>query len=221
MVVTMIAVSGHKPHALNGEYRRNQVAAVHTWLDVFDSIYFFGPLESELMFPKVNFIATNEDGRIGQENFPTIKQLFSFMANQGSNLVAIINADIRVTPKLKGVEAHMQSRNLQAACSYRWQGDPPAIIDKGMDIFVARTWLWKILAREIPNDYRLGHCEWDTWVLGQLMRHTHWKMADFTPSRCIFHPIHDGRDRPLNHKVPKMPESQYDYAKLPGTKIRV
>lgn len=213
---TVIAVSSARPHGKSAEYAVNQMAAHITWEQVFDRIYYFGEQEADLSGPTTRFIGTT--------GWPSIMDMLFFMGQQ-RQMAAILNADIVVHEKLKVVATQMEARNINAATSRRWQQvsgeDEPRVIDKGLDIFIARPWLWRSLAKKIPSAYRIGHCEWDTWVLGQLMRETHWKMADFTESRCIFHPVHEGRDMPHNAEVPRMPEEQYDYAKLPGTKIRI
>lgn len=210
----MIAISSHKPHHLSGEYARNQIAANESWREVFDKIYYFGPNEPEL---KGEFIPTRHDG------FPFISDMMR-LAGEQRQYVALVNADIVVRQKLSTVEHQMGNKQIQAATSKRWHmnGEPePKVTDKGLDIFIARPWLWRVLAKECPSGYRIGHCEWDTWCLGMMMRYTHRKMADFTESQCIFHPVHEGRDRPHNGEVPKMPEWLYDYAKMPLIKIRL
>lgn len=229
----MIAVSSHKEHSLSGEYARNQTAAYLSWLPVFTAIYYFGKPEDALTGPRTTFISS-------ESKWASIAAMMLWAA-QERQLVAIINADIVVTPKLSTVEWQMEKKEINAATSKRYQvqsqfmavsedGSAPAIVDnygdpkitdKGLDIFIARPWLWKTLAKQCPPGYRIGHCEWDTWCLGMLMRFTHRKMADFTESKCIFHPIHEGRDRPHNADVPKMPEWLYDYAKMPLVKIKV
>lgn len=211
----MIALSSHKPHHLSAEYARNQIAANRTWLNVFEDIYYFGPTELELSDERVHFV--------GQTDFPLIKDML-LMAGQQRQLVAILNADIVVSPKLRTIGNQMEQKRINAATSKRWQNNglpEPVILDKGLDIFIARPWLWRILAKECPLGYRIGHCEWDTWCLGMLMRYTHRKMADFTEAACIFHPVHEGRERPHNGDVPKMPEWLYDYAKMPPVKLRL
>lgn len=215
----MIAVSSHKPHAQSGEYRQNQIAAHESWYPVFDEIYYFGPDEPELSDPKTSFVPA--------DNFPWVRDMMAFAGRQ-RQLVALINADIIVTPRLRTIEIQMDQKAINAGVSKRWNMAPKLdslddaqVTDKGLDIFLAKPWLWREVARQCPAGYRIGHCEWDTWTLGTLMRITHRKMADFTESKCIFHPIHEGRDRPFNKEVPKMPESIYDFAKMPGRKLAV
>lgn len=212
----MIAVSSPRPHALSDVYARNQIGANASWQSVFDTVYYFGEPEEHLSGNIVQWIPIN--GR-----FPLMRDMMGLAGDQ-RQMVAILNADIEVTTKLLTVECQMDQKQIQAATSKRWQYDGALserqVIDKGLDIFIARPWLWRQLAKECPAGYRIGHCEWDTWCLGMLMRYTHRKMADFTESKCVLHPVHGGRDMPLNGEVPKMPEWLYDYAKMPTRKIR-
>lgn len=215
----MIACSSHRPHSKDATYATNQIAAHASWARVFKMIFYFGQPEEALMDAQTRFARIQ-----GGDGWPTIREMISFLAGQ-PDWAVLVNADIIVTEKLKGVVRHMEQRGIPAATSRRWQFkasmDDADVTDRGLDIFIAKPWLWQSLSKEIPTGYRFGHCEWDTWVLGKLMQRTHWKMGDFTPSRCVFHPVHEGRNMPLNEQVPKMLETIYDYAKLPGVKIRI
>ena len=218
----MICASSHRPHAKDAVYAANQIAAHDSWKKVFRQIFYFGNPEPDLADVKTTRFVPLADPF---SEWPTIKEMLSFLGAQ-PHMSAMINADIIVTEKVAKVQKHMIEHSIQAATSKRWCFNKPdrsdaAVIDRGLDIFIAAPYLWRTLAREIPSGYRMGHCEWDTWVLGKLMQKTHWKMADFTFSSCVFHPFHGGRNMPLNAQVPKMPETIYDFAKIPSRKIIV
>lgn len=215
----MIALSSHRPHSKDATYAGNQIAAHESWKRLFKMIFYFGQPESALFDAHTRFAPVQ-----GEAQWPTMVEMMRFAGGQ-PDWAVILNADIILAEKFKGVVRFMEQRGIQAATSKRWQFngsmDAAKVTDRGLDIFIARPWLWQQLAKEMPTGYRMGHCEWDTWVLGKLMEKTQWKMGDFTESRCVFHPIHEGRNMPLNSEVPKMQQRIYDYAKLPGRKITV
>lgn len=214
----MIAVSSPRPHAGSPMYAKHQRAALESWLKVFDAVFYYGNEEPELTDSNVRWVPLKSG-----ETHPKIGDMMEFLG-ANSQWGCIINADIIVTEKLTAVVAQMERKSIHAAVSKRWNFDADdrstaKVTDKGLDIFIARPYLWRSLAKMIHSGYRIGHCEWDTWVLGMLMRLTHRKMGDFTQSKCVFHPVHEGQLRPLNPEVPKMDDEIYLYAKMPTVKI--
>lgn len=186
----MIAISSHRPHGEDRGYADRQIAASRSWAPLFSAIHYFGEYESELEVWNSNFIGAN---------WPTIKRMASYAASQ-DDYVAIVNADIVLTDGLKTVEEKIKAMTLPAATSYRYEfiGEDLASAvrhkeDRGMDIFIARPEVWKMVAERIPEYLRIGNNRWDSWVCGFFCYNLGYGFRHFTEYRCVFHPKHDGR----------------------------
>lgn len=187
----MIALSSARPMSECAEYRRNQLAAKASWEQVFDKIVYFNRHESELAAPKTRFIE-------GSMSPPRIWDMVE-TANQIHGWSCIINADIVVDPKFKLVEDKLNEVGAACAFSLRFPFTPETgqrsrgTMDLGLDVFCAVKEAWSNLLTRIPKAFRLGHAQWDTFVLQYFARNYPGRCYDFTPSHCIFHPIHGNR----------------------------
>lgn len=195
----MIAVSSHKPFDKSPDYAANQTAASATWKNKFKAIYYIGHYEAGLSHKNTMFVRPDGD-------YPTIKAMANLGDILGGGYVAIINADIVLTEPLLEVEKKMNEMALPAAVSYRHEFNPQdpdwqqnAVRnkeDRGMDIFIATNAIWKMIAKEIPEDLWFGHNLWDSWVCGWMCHHLGYGFRHFTDYRCVFHPKHEGRSQP-------------------------
>jgi hypothetical protein len=187
----MTAVSSFRPLDECAEYRENQLRAKASWEKVFDKIVYFGKPDSRLASAKTQFV---DEG----EAFPCIFVLMSWGAIE-PGWSCIINSDIVVDPAFAVVEKKLSLLHAQCAFSLRWQKDrqaptfPPRITDMGLDIFCATREVWSDTAAHVPTRFRLGKILWDTWLLQYWAHHYLAGCYDFTPSKVIFHPLHEHR----------------------------
>ena len=214
----MIAVSSFKPFGIHEEIDRNQMFAYEFWKTVFSFIVYFNKPEEQISGANTAFIASAP--------FPTIQEMAEFCAQQ-SEWCCIVNADILVMPQFKAVERRLIEKEALCATSRRYQFDPEkgighscTVVDMGMDIFCAVPELWKDIAKEIPAQFRIGHCLWDTWTLGFFEVKGRGNHYDFTPSKCIYHPIHGHRE-PTHHIDSKIRDKYLANANWPNRKITV
>lgn len=197
----MILLSSHKPFAQSLEYATNQARAAQSWTErpTTTAIYFVGHYEEKLENPKVQFVKPEGD-------YPRITMLADFASHMTAEYVAILNADIVLTCGISEVEQKMHDCSLPAATSYRYEFDPAEYPnlngatrhkeDRGMDIFIAHPGIWKLVARDVPEDVLFGHNRWDSWVCGYFCHHLGYGFRHFTEDRCVFHPKHGGRSQP-------------------------
>lgn len=202
------AVSSHRPHSTDGEYRRNQTLAKTTWDHVFQKITYCGPQEPELASYKTQFIH--------DEQFPRIRRLAE-LAGQWHGLTAILNADILVAPEILALERQMKTKRRLCASSRRWgfavAGRTLAEMlekadlgnDRGRDIFVATGAVWRNLAMTMPEGYRIGNPYWDAYVTDFFRKYYDASFVDFTSWRCVFHPEHAGRNYPFAQEIATLP----------------
>lgn len=202
----MNIVSSHRPHNVSGEYRRNQVLAKNTWEGICHKITYFGEHEPELGSYKTTFVPS--------EQWPKIKALAECAGNY-NGLTAILNADIVLTPTILGLERQMRLKRHLCASSRRWafrvQGHTLSDMvenaelgdERGRDIFVAGGVVWRHLANEIPDGYRIGNPYWDAFITDFFRQHYDASFVDFTSWRCVFHPIHGERNYPFAEQAAK------------------
>lgn len=190
----MIAISSIRPHSASAVYRENQVRAFRSWLPVFDRVIYFSKPEPELVGPRVEWVDVAE--------YPFIWQMAAWAAGQ-KELTVIINADIVVAPNLKTVLEGFSRSSFQAATSRRYDLESGTLNphDRGLDIFVLKQRGWRMVAKLIPRSCRIGHNEWDSWMIGFMRKEFKKKFAEFTRCKCIFHPKHEERHRPFGETV--------------------
>lgn len=190
----MTALSSFRPHRDSGEYRQNQIRAKNSWEPIFKNIIYFGHLEPELTSPKTEFIP--------YDGWPFIREMAE-IASKLNGYTAIINADIVIEPELSTVVAIMERTGIVAATSMRRDLETREILfnDKGRDIFILNQRWWKRVADKVPRSCRIGHFEWDSWMIGFLCYEAKTKFADFSQVKCVFHPKHGGRKMPFNGEV--------------------
>ena len=202
----MIAVSSFRPHAEDAEYARNQRRARLSWRDCFDEVHYFGEREPQLesLYQQTKFTGTT--------GFPSILMVTTYASKLVAEYVAILNADLVISPVIKDVERRMARMGLAAATSYRYEFDAeqPHISridavrnrqDRGMDIFIATPQIWGIVATKVPPYLRMGHQTWDTWVCGHFCSTLGLGFLQFTEEKVVFHPRHGGRRTPHQHEI--------------------
>jgi hypothetical protein len=128
---------------------------------------------------------------------PTIKAMAAF-CGQLAGWSCILNADIVVPQNFRRVEDVLLAGDKACAISKRYNmvdDDQSAakITDNGLDFFAANAPVWKLAAETINDDYRMGRIVWDTWMVNFFMFKFGNYCHDITPSRVVFHPLHDGR----------------------------
>jgi len=192
----MTAVSSFKPLDLSPAVARNQVEANRSWNEVFDGIVYFNTYEPRLASGITTFTHA--------EDFPTIREIAEFCGAM-TGWSCIVNADIIVTDAISAAEVKLNIRNALSASSLRLNFDVDRGLksgrqtDLGLDIFIARPGIWREAARVVPEELRLGHGLWDTWMTGFLI--TAGAYYDLTPLKCVYHPNHEDRNRP--HIIPE------------------
>jgi hypothetical protein len=217
----MIIISSARRHSKDAEYAINQKRACESWQGA-QQVYYFGSYEEDLAMKNVLWVRSEHNEEAGE--WPTIKAMSEFASNFPSDLVAIANADILITETFFEVEKKLKSLTIPASTSYRYTYDPErfdlasAVRDKndrGMDIFVCSSDVWKMISKQIPDYLRIGHPTWDTWVCGFLCHHFGYGFREFTRYRCIFHPRHGGRITPHSNAI-RSDEPYFTLAKRPS-----
>jgi hypothetical protein len=144
------------------------------------------------------------------------------LASIWNDNVAIINADIVVTPVLLEVENKMVDMSIPALTSYRYEFEGENLDgavrhkhDRGMDIFIAQRDIWAMVAKRIPDYLRMGHQTWDSWVCGFFCKNLGFGFRQFTDYRCIFHPKHEGRLHPHSAEI-KSDDEYFTRAHVPS-----
>ncbi len=177
----------------NPEVAANQKRAIRSWAGVFDEVYLFGKPDYQLEHPDITFI----DG----VDFPPMSLLYLF-GRQSGQISAILNADIVVSPNLRGVITSTFAKGAHALTSRRYEFDPAnpnydkaQIVDLGADFFCAWPWVWHRAWKEVPTCYRIGNSMWDNWLLAFLGTNFKHNFFDIGPTKCIFHPRHNERKR--------------------------
>lgn len=189
----MMAISSFRKLSDNSEVAENQLRAFESWSKVFDTVILFGKEEFMIDWPNFEFVDAGD--------FPKIQTL-ALACSLADDMACIINSDIVVSPALYQVIQEVVRKGGQCATSRRYEFNPKStdfnrakIVDNGVDFFCAYPDLWKICVREIPKTFRIGHCAWDSWMLGffnTLRPRAFW---DISKRRCIFHPKHGSRKR--------------------------
>lgn len=212
----MIAITSIRPFNKSDEYKTNQIRAAQSW-NLFEHVYIIGQREPELEFLAGTTFLEGLD-------WPTIKYISILASEIGDRYVAVINSDIVVAEPLLQAERKLQELTIPCATSYRYEFDPtdPDLskavrykIDRGMDIFVALPNVWKMVADRIPEDLRIGHNRWDSWVCGFFCHNFGFGFRQFTDYRCIFHPKHDGRIQPHLNTI-KFDDEYFTRAHVPS-----
>lgn len=190
-----MAVSSIRPFRENSKWERNQLRSFHSWESLFDRIFYFGEPEEKLETGKTFFIPF--EGR-----FPQLKLLVALASTQ-EQLVAIVNADIVLNPKLLQIPRLMHEQDLLAVASRRFSFDPEMgntttarLEEKTADFFMANPIVWSEMLPHVPDNLLFGQNQWDSWVtnffLGRLGDR---RFKSITNQRCVFHPKHEDRIR--------------------------
>lgn len=118
----------------------------------------------------------------------------------------IINADIVVSPHLREIVYEAFSRGFEAVTSQRYEFDPATedytkakVVDLGIDFFCALPHVWHEASIRVPNEFRLGHCSWDSWLSSYFNMSLRHRFTSLVKRRCIFHPKHGDRKQP--HRI--------------------
>lgn len=216
----MILLSSAKPFAKSQEYATNQERASKSWQEHYtiSGIFYVGHYEAGLDSEKTQFVKPEGD-------YPRIKMMAEFASHMNSEYVAIINADIVLGSGITEVERKMRDCSLPAATSYRYEFEPsdyPNLDkavrhkeDRGMDIFIAHPGIWKLVAKDIPEDLWMAHQTFDSWLCGYFCHHLGYGFRQFTEDRCVFHPRHGGRQTPNSPKI-KNDSPYFTRAKRPS-----
>lgn len=169
------------------EIAQNQCSAFQSWDKVADHIVYLNNPDPILTSHKVTFIFS--------EDYPAIFRMAALAARYESGFAVILNADIIVGEHLPEITKKLNAKRMKAATSYRWQGDPPAVIDPGLDFFMALPEVWADFAEKVPRSLRIGANQWDSWALSYFATYqTEW-YSDLTPAKVVFHPEHGSRQR--------------------------
>lgn len=209
----MIAVTSHRPHGESAEYATNQIRAIDSWRPFFKHIFLFGPYEKDLCKGEVLTAKTEGD-------FPTIKSMVE-LAMWCDDYACLMNADIILGPEFNEVQKKIRDLSIPAATSYRYEfnGDMADAVrrkeDRGMDLFIARNDIWAMVHKEIPEDLRIGHNRWDSWLCGFFCHHLGFGFRQFTDARCVFHPNHGGRRQPHDGQI-KYDSKYFTLAHVPS-----
>lgn len=197
---------------------RNQLRALDSWVENVNHIVYVNREETLLTDPQVTFMTM--DG----EPFPRIKYLMEFLASIG-DWGCICNADIVIGDGLKQIKQELIKKGALCAMSRRFEFEGENVndgklLDNGLDFFCAVPSVWKLAARMVPNQYRIGNILWDTWFMGFLSSYYHNYFWDITPCRLVFHPKHEDRRR-MFAIDPKQGKAQLDAVRWPAIERRL
>lgn len=208
-------VSSFRALADNSEVAFNQILAKESWNKVFGKIILFGAHEPKLESFQTEFVDTGD--------FPKI-QMLALAASLSDSMTCLINADIVVASYLIPVLQDVERKGGQCATSHRYEFDPrnpdydkAKVVDNGIDFFCAYPDLWKIIVREVPTEYRLGHCRWDSWMMGFFNTMRPRAFYDITSRRCFFHPKHESRKRV--YEIPNLNDKYTGNCGFPRLKL--
>lgn len=200
----LIAVSSFRPLDHSAEVAANQLRAKASWDKVFDRIFLFGRYDKRLASSTTEFIECDD--------FPHIS-LLAMTAAWQPDPVCILNADIVVAQHLKDIVNRGWSMSAQALTSKRCEFDPARenydsaeVVDMGIDFFCAFPQVWKQVWRHLPGVFRIGHQQWDSYLLAFLNHLLPNRFFDLTKHRPIYHPKHGDRKMP-HHII--LPPEQY------------
>ena len=201
----MNAVSSFRPLAQDEEWKRNQLLAKRSWEVWARAIVLFGAEDRELVSRKTVFIPS--------EQYPALKNMAA-MASSLPGFTAILNADIVVSQDIRFLERMMQARGKVCASSRRYHFDPNTCKwdeatlgdDRGRDIFIARQDIWRRLTRVLPEDLRIGNARWDAAFVNWFRDEFGDNFIDFTDRKIVFHPVHEGRNRPYDEMIASKPD---------------
>jgi hypothetical protein len=192
----LVAVSSFRALDDSAEVAANQLRAKRSWDSVFDRIILFGDYDKRLASPTTTFAACDD--------FPRIATLAWTAAHQ-TVPTCILNADIVVAQNLKELVNKAWDRGALAMTSQRLEFDPKTedyfrarVVDMGADFFCAKPEIWKQMYEEIPKQFRIGHQQWDNWMLNFLWHTCRRRFVDITTLGPIFHPKHGARKMPHN-----------------------
>lgn len=166
------------------------MAAWKSWHQVAEAIVLFNDVQPALQSSITRFIPA--------ESHPRIMELVELCMYQ-KEWCAILNGDIVITECFQRVELTLSARRAQAAVSWRHEFDPNvgleprARVDNGLDFFAACPWIWAQVYAAVNENLRLGAIQWDSWMLGFFGLRSGGSLFDITPSRCVCHPLHQGR----------------------------
>lgn len=196
----LVAISSFRALDECEEVADNQLRAKKSWDMVFDRIFLFGDYDKRLATPMTEFIPC--------EDFPTIS-LMTMVASWQDCPACLINADIVVAPNLKELVNKAWSKQALALTSQRLEFDPNTedyflarVVDYGCDFFCAFPQVWKQAYKAIPEQFRIGHQRWDSWMLNFLWHTLNRRFVDITTLGPIFHPKHGSRKMPHHIAVP-------------------
>lgn len=179
----MIAISSYRPREQSETIFALQVAAHLTWEKVFTRIVYVGEPVGGLLSPRTVFLPG--------EDKPTILDLCRVASSMTEGWAALINADIQIEEKAKHLERVLAMHKIDCAFSFRIPVGRTQREDLGLDFFCARQEVWLHAVREIPREFQIGKQLWDTWMASFFMKH--YRCADVSASRLIFHPDHGER----------------------------
>ena len=188
----MIAVSSFRPFdGCPENIWQQQIAANRSWTSLFQRIFYFNQRDQRMTSAKTAFLPTN--GK------PAIKTMAAFCAGL-NDWSCIVNADIVIPSNFRRVEEQLRGQPAGCAVSRRYtlppDGDTASarLTDLGLDFFAATPVVWKAVAEEIPAGFRLGRIVWDNWLVNFFMAKFGNHCYDLTPSRVVFHPLHENRE---------------------------
>lgn len=190
----LIAVSSFRKLDDSEEVAVNQLRAKRSWDRVFDRIILFGDYDKRLASPTTQFEPC--------EDFPSIASMV-WAASRQTVPVCLLNADIVVAPNLKELVNKGWAKQLLAMTSQRLEFDPVTVdyfrarvVDQGADFFCAKPEVWRQAYKSIPKQFRIGHPQWDNWMLNFLWFTCRRRFCDITTLGPIFHPKHGERKMP-------------------------
>jgi hypothetical protein len=192
----LVAVSSFRALDDSAEIAANQIRAKRSWDIVFDRILLFGAYDKRMASATTEFIKS--------EDFPHISAM-AWVASQQTVPVCILNADIVVAKNLKTLVNQAWSKGALAMTSQRLEFNPKTedyfrarVVDMGADFFCAKPEVWKQVYKAIPQQFRIGHNQWDNWMLNFLWHTCRRRFVNITTLGPNFHPKHGERKQPHN-----------------------
>lgn len=184
-----VIISSAKPFD-GGAYDNLQRRAINSWREVTDH---------RLMFNDAEEIECLGDGFYRTEDTPpTIKEMLEVAISCGHQIVAIVNSDIVLTPKILkvfDVTAGDRLGSLWAATSFRYEMDGKialGITGQGLDCFIMTKRVVQEVLKDVSPIMTIGRGLWDNWLNGWLRRNIpSGRYFNMTPWECVFHNVHE------------------------------
>lgn len=174
------------------EWKRNILIARNTWHNRgFGAIYVSKPI-TELNKAGTKFTGDND--------FAPVWRLLE-VASQQKGLVILLDADLRIGPRISNAIEALNSGDVDMVTSRRWtissrESVGVVVTDFAVDFYMGRPDLFEEPSKLMPRGCRVAHNLWDSWLVGYFNKTLGDRFKSLTQHRFLYHPIHSERNAP-------------------------